>query len=191
MYLYGQKPWKYHIGQLLLGDFNALTGVQDYNFEPQHDLRASNSPDWQHMRQEKFGQTNALAQEAPLPTNFMFPTTFVLEVKDNLPSGEVFALRDVVMATFAEDAIAEEVKRAEDHSDADSSDSQPDYETLQINAARDGNMNLWNLQDITNWTGTSTTLHPTIETSVIMVHCDRFLECDTRGQYRQENRLNL
>ena len=46
-------------------------------------------------------------------------------------------------------------------------------------------------QDIDDWVQSTETKYPTIETTLCMVHCDRFIESDTRGQYRTEVRLNL
>ena len=46
-------------------------------------------------------------------------------------------------------------------------------------------------QDIDDWVSSVVTRYPTIETSLVQVYCDRFIESDTKGQYRQEARLNL
>ena len=39
--------------------------------------------------------------------------------------------------------------------------------------------------------GQTVDVHPKVETTVVMVHCDRYVDADTRGNYRQEHRVNL
>ncbi len=50
---------------------------------------------------------------------------------------------------------------------------------------------MMSLQDVTTWHKEIGYFNPTLETSVVMVHCDRFIESDTKGTYRSEERTNL
>jgi hypothetical protein len=96
-------------------------------------------------------------------------------------SGEIFALRNCLKVIGTAEQLAA-------GGDADS------YRILELEG---GDQIEWksspiqSLQDVSTWHLTVDEKRPTLETSVIMVHCDRFIESDTRGQYRSEQRLDI
>ncbi len=170
--LWGQLPYKYHIGHMHVdqADYGKWT------FVPKDHISLSNSPAWQHLRDSHFQQTNVNAMESPLIETF--PTSFVLRLTKKWKQYEEIT----VEGTYS---MGNKQEVEDPNLDLD------DVENLEVETVLPYK-ELWKpLQDIDDWVQSTETKYPTIETTLCMVHCDRFIESDTRGQYRQEARLNL
>ena len=88
VYLYGQLPYKYKIGNLRPEENNEAI----WKFQPLKQLLYSNSVAWSHLRDAKFMQTNQFAQEDPLL--HQFPSQFEIHIDKDWKAGEIFKLFD-------------------------------------------------------------------------------------------------
>jgi hypothetical protein len=176
LYLHAQADDHYQIGYMetRTGSENTVSSVL------RDDLRIANSPDWVKMRQQKYGVDpgNMAIYEAPIYTN-AFPT-LTFRVDDD------FKEDDMLSCTFTSLIATEEQLEAYNEAVVDGDDPTLESDGIKsfvayIRCLNDGNWIPFEKRSA----------NPVVETSVIMVHCDRYVDTETARNFQTIERSNL
>ena len=157
-----------------IGYMESRTGSENSVSSVLHDdLRISNSPEWQKMRKEEYGvdPLNIAVYENPIYTA-VFPT-FRFTVTDD------FAKDDILPCSFTSVCASQE-QLDEYNAAALNGDDLPTLECETIKSYTD------NIRCLTSgsWIPYEiTSKNPVIETSVIMCHCDRYVDTETARNF--------
>ena len=167
-----------------IGYMETRTGSENSVSSVLHDdLRIANSPNWALMKQLKYGVDPgavdaASLYEAPIYTN-AFPT-LSFRVEDD------FKEHDMLPCTFTSLIASEE--QLDTYNEAVANGEDP---TLQNTGIKNFVAHIRCLND-GNWIPSEKrSANPVVETSVIMVHCDRYVDTETDRNFQTIERLNL